>query len=114
VNNRWNRAKVTVENENNGEIRLYQRDGTSPIPDTAVDVRIDYWTQYNSYDEQIMQQAVVCRAAHEVCNRFTTSDRVTMADVNSNKAIIMVSPWRYMDEYYRYVSQIRTPDMVGV
>jgi hypothetical protein len=103
------KARVGVSEARNGEITIFQVDGTSPIPSTNKGVYLDYWSEYEEYDSELFRRAVSYLAAHEVVNRFNELDRTTIADLNSNRPIIISNPLRFMAEYRRYISMIRKP-----
>ena len=110
INSAGHRADgiVTVTQEDNGELTITQAD-CSAIPSSQEGVYLDYWSQYDSYNEYIFQEAVAYLAAHYVVLRFNELDRVTLADLNSNRPIVLANPNRFIYEYRRLINMIREP-----
>lgn len=108
-NYHYNKARVNVTEAKNGEITLYQSDGVSAIPTSNNGVYLDYWSEYDNFDLEIFRRAVAYLSAHEVVNRFNELDRTTLADLNSNRPVIISSPKRFYYEYKRYIRMIRNP-----
>jgi len=109
-----NECNINITNYKNGEITLYQNDGATAIPSTNEGVHLDYWSEYNSYDEFIFREAVSYLAAHYVNLRLTERDKVTLGDINSSKPIILKQPNRFLREYKRLMNLIRKPRLGGV
>ena len=107
-------ASISITNYKNGEINIYQVNGTSPIPSTNKGVYLDYWYEYDSYNEFIFREAVSFLAAHYVNLRFTERDKITLADINSSKPIILLQPNRFLKEYKRLVNLVKKPRITGV
>lgn len=113
INSNGHRSEcsIMVTQSDNGEITIWKDDGVTPIPADNNGVYIDYWVEYDSFDDDIFKRAVSYLASHEVINRFNELDRTTIADLNSNRPIIISNPIRFMNEYRRYISMIRKPRM---
>ena len=109
-----NECSINISNYKNGEISIYQSDGATAIPANNEGVYLDYWSEFNSYDEFLFREAVSYLAAHYVSLRFTARDKVTLADINSSKPIILKEPYRFLREYKRLITLVKKPRMVGV
>ena len=109
-----NEGYVVITNYKNGEINLYQNDGSTPIPSDNEGVYLDYWSQYENYDQFLFREAVSYLAAHYVNLRFTERDKVTIADINTAKPIILKQPNRFLREYRRLINHVKKPCMGGV
>jgi len=116
INNAGHRSEcsISVVESNNGEICIYQTTGSSPIPSDNEGVYLDYWSEHKDFDTEIFRRAVSYLAVHEVVNRFNELDRTTIADLNSNRPIVISNPLRFMAEYKRYINMIRKPRVDGV
>lgn len=104
---------ITVTQADNGEICIYQSDGTTAIPANNEGVYIDYWVQHDHYDSFIFQQAVVRSACHEISKRFAGLDKVNLADIRANNPLIVIDSRMYWNEYLRYINLIRKVQVEG-
>lgn len=108
----YNQASITVSNSNNGEITITQRSG-SAIPSNNEGVYLDYWSEYDSYDSYIFEQAVGYLTAHHVMMRMKSVDNVTIADLGRNVPIVLKDEMRFFNEYRRLIKKISEP-LMGV
>jgi len=115
INSAGHRTKaiITVTEENNGEISVYQSDGATAIPSTNEGVYLDYWSEYESYDLDLFREAVVNLASHLLMQRLKEVDRVTLGDLSGNAPIVEVNSRRFWNEYKRIINLVRSP-RVGV
>jgi len=109
----WQQLKITVTNRYSGEVTITQRDGT-PIPQNNNGVYVKYYTEYESYNEYLFQQASCYLAAHNVVLRLKAADRVTIADLNTNKVLIEKDERRFINKYHDILEQIKEPSFRGV
>jgi len=98
---------VTIGNKDNGEINIYQSNGSSAIPNTNEGVYLDYWSEYDSFDSYLLEEAVTYLACHYVNLRFTEKDRVTVADLE--RRVLIAEPNRFYNEYRRLLKFITKP-----
>lgn len=105
---------VTITDAVNGEISLYQSDGSTAIPSDNEGVYLDYWVEYDGFDTFLFRQAVVRLVCHEISKRFASLDRMTLADIRASNQLLIVNPTMFMDEYRRYINQLRKPLITGV
>lgn len=110
----YNKAKITVTNAYNGEITIYQADDTTPIPNNYDGLYLDYWSEYNSFDETLFYQAVNYLAANNVMLRLKEVDRVTLGDLASNMPIIEKDSNRFYKKYKSLLKKISKPLFTGV
>ena len=109
-----NTGYVSITESNNGEISVYQFDGATAIPSTNEGVYLKYWSEYNTFSTFLFREAVSYLAAHYVNLRFTERDKVTIADLNANRPIVLKYPNRFLREYKRIISRITKPRISGV
>jgi len=109
-----NTCDINITQSDNGEITITQDDGTTAIPSNNEGVYLDYWSEYGNYNEFVYREAVSFLAAHYVNLRFTERDKVTIADINANKPVVIKHPNRFMREYKRLVDSVRKPRILGV
>jgi len=105
---------IDITQSDNGEITITQNDGVTAIPSNNEGVYLDYWSEYGNYNEFVYREAVSFLAAHYVNLRFTEQDKVTIADINSNRPIVLKQPNRFMREYKRLIDSVRKPRILGV
>jgi len=104
----YNICAITVTTSYNGELTITQVGGAA-IPSNHKGVFLDYWSEYDSFDSDLFHRAVAYLSAHEVVNRFNELDRVTLADLNTNRPVVLSNPKRFYYEYKRYANMIREP-----
>ena len=104
---------VSITNADNGEISLYQSDGATAIPSDNEGVYLEYWYEYENYDNFILNEAVTYLAAHYLNLRLTSRDKITLADINKNKPVILLYPSRYWDEYRKLLKDVTKPRVGG-
>ena len=109
-----NTGYVNITQVDNGEITITQSGGVTAIPSNNEGVYLDYWSEYDSYNEFIFREAVSYLAAHYVNLRLSELDKVTIADINSNRPIVLKSQNRYLREYKRLMDLVRKPRIRGV
>jgi len=109
----FNQGKVTVNNATNGELTITTT-ADAAIPSSQEGVYLDYYSESPSFNNYIFQQAVSFLASHYVEQRFKTSDRVTMADLNRNNVVMVANQNRFFYEYKRLLNLIRRPMIGGV
>jgi hypothetical protein len=98
--------KITLGDAITGRVTLEQTTGAA-IPANHNGVRVNYSTKSELWNERRMRKAVVYLAAHEVVQRFNELDRVTLADVESNKAVFLASPNRLEKIYKKSRDSVR-------
>lgn len=102
------RLKITVNEPRCGNVTIEQLDGTA-LPSDLKWVRLDYKTEWRTYDSSIFRDAVAFLAAHECITRFKELDRATMADLHSNKTVILQDKKRMLKSYTRAMKKIKKP-----
>jgi hypothetical protein len=115
INNAGHRAEgiVAVTQADNGEITITQSSGAA-IPQDNEGVYLDYWTEYEGFDDFLFQQATVKLACHEISKRFAALTEITLASVYSNNPLIVIDPNMYWKEYQRYLRKNRGMIMGGI
>jgi len=105
----FSKCDIAITNADNGTIELYQTDGLTAIPSNYEGLYLDYYSKYESYDEDLFQQAVAYLAAHYIMMRLKQPDRITIADINRNSPILIKDDKRFYFEYKRLMALIRKP-----
>ena len=100
-------AYIWVQNPENGEITIYASLGYTIIPATAQKVYLDYWEEAPLFNEYLFQQAVVRLACYELSKRFNSLNEITLQDIRSNNALVIIDPDLWMKEYKRYLHMSR-------
>lgn len=106
------RLKITVNESHCGKITITQLDGTA-IPSDNKWVRLDYYTEYETYDERIFRFAVAYLAAYKAIESFKALDKATLADLDSNKTSIALSKNRMLNQYKKAMKKIKRPQIDG-
>jgi len=109
----YNKCWITVSKEQNGEISIYQDDGSTPIPSNNEGVYLDYWSSYGNFDETLFHQAVNYLTAHNVMLRLKEVDRVTLGDLARNTPIIEKDANRFYKKYRSLLKKVSKP-RIGV
>lgn len=100
--------KITVLDSRCGKLTLTQWDGT-PIPSSASLVKINYYTEWRTFSKPIFRSAVAFLAAHKCIDRFTELGRATLADLHSNKTVILHNRNRMEKAYKKAMRKISKP-----
>ena len=98
----WAYGTVTIQNADFGQIHIYQNSGL-PIPSDNCGVRLYYWSEPERYNEYLFQQAAVRLACYELSKRFNSLNEITLQDIRSNNALVIIDPNLWMKEYKRYL-----------
>jgi hypothetical protein len=107
-------GRVTISNYLNGEISIYQNDGSTAIPSNNEGVYLDYWSEYESFDNWVFRNAVAHLAADYLMRRLKEVDRVTLADLASNSPIIEKDSRRFYGKYKQIINRVRKPKIGGI
>jgi len=102
------RVYITVNDAHCGKITITQTDGTA-IPNNAEWVRINYHTEWETYNERMFRFAVAYLAAYKCIEAFKALDKATMADLHSNKQDIYMNKNRMEKLYKRTMRKIKKP-----
>lgn len=102
------RVKITVNEAHCGNITVTQLDG-SAIPSSAQWVKLNYYTEWYTYDSELFIKAVAYLAAHKAIIRFQELDKATMADLYSNREMISSHLKRMEIEYKKVMRKISRP-----
>lgn len=106
------KLKITVNDAHCGNITITQLDGTA-IPSDNEWVRLDYYTEYKTYNERIFRFAVAYLAAYKAIEAFKALDKATLADLDSNRMDVELSKNRMMKQYKMAVKKIKNPPIGG-
>jgi len=104
------KLKITVNEPYCGNITITQLDGTA-VPSSAEWVHIKYKSEWTTFDKGLFKNAVAFLAAHECIVRFKELDKATMADLHSNKTVILDDRDRMMKAYKNIMDRIKRPDI---
>jgi len=107
-----NTASITVVNRDYGIIRIYQDDGSTAIPSSAKYIYLTYYSEPANFDIELFIQAVIYFAAHCVENMLKGQEKITLADLESNKQIIQRKT-QFYDLYLDVINKISTPKVAG-
>jgi len=108
TNGNCHQLKITVLDARCGKLTLTQWDGT-PIPSSACFIRINYYTEWRTYNKAIFKSAVAFLAAHKCIVRFRELGKATQADLHSNKTVILNDRNRMERAYKKAMHKISKP-----
>jgi len=100
--------KITVLDAKCGKLTITQLSG-APIPGTNCGVKINYYTEWRTFSVAIFKSAVAFLAAHKCIERFAELDKATMADLHSNKVVILHNRNRMDKAYKKAMRRISRP-----
>lgn len=104
VNGHYQTAYIFVSNAEYGEILIYTNAaGGTPVPSTAQGIYLDYWAEAPFFNEYLFQQAAVRLTCYELSKRFNSLNEITLQDIRSNNALVVLDPDLWMKEYKRYL-----------
>lgn len=100
--------KITVLDAKCGKLTITQLDGTA-IPNTNCGVKINYYTEWRTFNMNIFKSAVAFLAAHKCIVRFKELGKATLADLHSNKEVILHDRDRMLKAYKKAMRSISKP-----
>jgi len=103
---------VVVADSVLGKLTL-TKDGTNPI-DANNKVFVSYHHPKKQFPVEKLRDAIVYFSCHLVELRVTTPDRITLRDLERNRAIIMAMPTRFLGLYDKIIRQLQRPRMASV
>ena len=104
--------KITVLDAKCGKLTITQLDG-NPIPSNTCLVKINYYTEWRTFSLPIFKSAVAFLAAHKCIERFAELDKATLADLHSNKVVILHNRTRMEKAYMKAMRKISKPAVGG-
>lgn len=102
------KLKITVNDAHCGKITITQLDGTA-IPNSMKWVHINYYVEWETYNERMFRFAVAYLAAYKCIESFKALDKATLADLDSNTKDIYMNKNRMEKEYKRTIKKIKKP-----
>lgn len=102
--------KITVNEAHCGNITIEQIDGTA-IPSDCQWVKLEYHTEWETYNERIFRFAVAYLAAHKAVEAFKALDKATLADLHSNAKDVYLHKNRMLKQYKKAMRKIKKPLM---
>jgi hypothetical protein len=110
ANEDWQDATVVVTDARSGELEI-TTDGTIALPNTTLEVKIDYWSYFREYNERVVKDAVLYLSAHYTQLRITEPDKISLRDLESSNTIIRIMPTRFWLIYKDLLRQEARPKM---
>ena len=77
-------CSFTVINSRYGHVNIYQSDGSSAIPGTADDIRLEYWTLKNNISSQELEDLCTYLTCHLLSFCLKRPEKITIADIEGN------------------------------
>ena len=106
-------AKITVVDATTGRITITQTDD-SAIPSDNHGVFITFWTEWESFNSNLLEDAIAYLAAHNLILRMTEAHRTTAADLPSNQRKIELNLRRFEIKYEKIMEKISRPKCDGI
>jgi len=100
--------KITVLDVKCGKLTITQLDGTA-IPSNNCGVTINYYTEWRTFNMSVFKSAVAFLAAHKCIVRFKELGKATLADLHSNKMVILNDSNRMLKAYNNAMRKISKP-----
>lgn len=108
INGDCHQLKITVLDAKCGKLTITQLDGTA-IPNSVCLVKINYYTEWRTFNMAIFKSAVAFLAAHKCIVRFRELGKATQADLHSNKVVILHDRNRMEKAYKKAMRKISKP-----
>lgn len=106
-------AKIVVNDSISGRITLTQ-DDDSAIPNNHKGVYITYHTEWESFNEKILEDAIAYLASHHLILRMTDLHRATAADLEINEKKLELNLNRFKHKYEILIEKISRPRCDGI
>ena len=104
---------IVVTSARYGYVTITKDDGNTPLPSTAEAVHVDYYTSYKEIPFDTLEQMGTYLTAHLVELRLTQARNISLADLESNKMMIMQDRTRYLKEYRALKDLYAEPLLLG-
>lgn len=108
-----NDLSVTVSDAANGLVSIEDESGNA-IPASQCGVYINYRIHTSSFTDSLFEKAVSYLAAHEVILKFHELDKATLADLDSNRPVILANPNRMEEKYKKTLAKIKFKQFGGL
>ena len=105
---------VSITDADVGKISVADSSGNAFSASDTCHVTIYYRIKSRSFSEQMFKKAVVYLASHEIILRFNELDKATLADLNSNRPIVLANPDRMYKKYKQTLKAIKKIKVGGV
>jgi hypothetical protein len=97
---------ISISDAIHGEITVADENGDA-LSNTVCNVYITYRTHTAAFTEQLFKKAVTYLSAHEVVLRFNELDKATLADLSSNRMIVLANPDRMLKQFKQTMKKIK-------
>ena len=98
---------VTVIDANNGLVELTDIGG-GIVPNGISSAQVTYYSQSQTYNKDLMREAVAYLTAHKALLAFKSLDKATLADMQSNRA---TESERFLKRYEEIIEKIGFPNI---
>jgi len=111
--NNTSSCSITVVDSRYGHIKIYQSDGSTPIPSNAKDIKLEYYTLKYNVNSQMLSDLCTYLTCHLVSIAIAEPDKITVADIEGNQQRMLLeidkknSKYRYM--YMELLNRYRSP-----
>lgn len=102
-------ATVTIVSASEGIITI--KNGSDPLASTVLYVWVDYDTPYGMVNSTLLDLASALYCSHLAHLRVTEPDKVTLADLESNRPLVEVRMTRFLEEYNRIIREVHYPKL---
>lgn len=104
---------ASIIDASNGKVKL-TTDGITAIPSTQCGVYISYRIHTSRFQDHLFRKAVTYLASHEVVLKFHELDKATLADLDTNRPVILANPDRMKKKYKESLNKIKFRSYGGV
>ena len=105
---------TSITDAKTGKISVADKDGNALTSSVGCRVLLNYRIKSPAFKEQLFKKAVVYLASHEIILRFNELDKATLADLDSNKPVILANPDRMLKQYKKTMRKISMKRVGGV
>jgi len=98
-------ASITVNNAYYGLIDIYQSDGSTAIPNSAIDIKVKYYLGNEEINFNVCELAGTYLAAQSIFDMLTDPSKLSLADIESNKRILQVSTNTFRKKYEGFINR---------
>ena len=88
-------------------------DGSTAIPNTAVDIKLKFYTCDEEIPFKVMEELGTLLTAQYVIDRFTEPKKITNADLKSNEKIIQVRQDIFMKRYRKLLNSYKSVGLMA-
>jgi len=105
---------ITVSSPTFGILTITQSDGSTPIPSSAEDIVVEYYSYHRSITPLQLENLTTFLSCYFVITTLKAGTSVSMVDLMKNEKIVLSDPNVYLFKYQRLLNSFQKNVITGV